>query len=146
MPDDDMPSTRPGSAVDLSRRIERLEHKYDDLAATIARVELNQQHGDELNRLRFDALDNAVKATSLDLKGFMARIEGLISGETETVQSRQGRELVADYQKWRATVDDRLDANDIFSGQIRLIGRLGVLLVTSQLLTLAAAAYALLHQ
>ena len=145
MPDDDMPSTRPGSGADLSRRIERLEHKYDDLAATINRVELNQQHGEELNRLRFASLEQAIQASSkdisgvrTDLEGFMARIEGLISGEIQTTATRQGAELVADYQKWRRDVDaDR--------SRLSLLGRLAVLLVTSQLLTVAAAVYALTH-
>ena len=145
MPDDDMPSTRPGSAVDLSRRIERLEHKYDEIAAVVVRVEVNQQHSEELNRLRFASLEQAIGSTGrdvakvgTDLEGFMARIEGLISGEIQTNASRQGAELVADYQRWRREVDtDR--------ARISFLGRIAVLLVTSNLLAWGAAIYALLR-
>ena len=142
MPDDDMPSTRPGSGADLSRRIERLEHNYGELAATVSRVEITLQHGDELNRLRFASLEGAINSTgkdiakvSTDLEGFMARIEGLISGEIQTSATRQGAELVADYQKWRREVD-----ND--RSRLALIGRIAVLLVTSNVLAWAAAIYA----
>src|SRR5690242_14064412 len=107
MPDDDMPSTRPGSGADLSRRIERLEHNYGELAATVSRVEITVSHSEELNRLRFASLEGAIAATGrdiaevgTDLKGFMARIEGMIDGTIQTTATRQGAELVADYQKW----------------------------------------------
>lgn len=145
MPDDDMPSARPGSTVDLSRRIERLEHNYGELASTVGRVALNQEHGEELNRLRFASLEQAIGSTgkdiakvSVDLEGFMARIEGLISGEIQTTQTRQGAELVADYQRWRREVDtDR--------ARLSTIGRLAVLLITSNLLAWGAALYAVLQ-
>ena len=111
-------------------RLSRLEAKYDDLAKqvegavhTIARVEDNQKHAEELNKLRFGALDTAVSTLTTDLKGFMGRIEGIISGDVQTAQSRQGAELVADYQRWRAATDTRLDAQDVRNGQLNLIGK-----------------------
>jgi hypothetical protein len=112
--------TRPGSAADLSRRMDRLERNHEDLAAstarefaqlsgTISRVEQNQTHAEELNKLRFGALDTAVSTLSADLKGFMSRIESLISGETETAAARQGRELVEDYKSWRREITMQVD-------------------------------------
>lgn len=111
-------------------RLSRLEAKYDDLAKqvegavnTITRVELNQTHAEELNKLRFGALDTAVGTLTSDLKGFMGRIEGIISGDVDTAQSRAGRELVTDYQQWRATTDSRLDAQDVRNGRIDLVAK-----------------------
>lgn len=127
---------RPGSAADLSRRMDALERNHNTLAGTVQLIEANQRHAEELNKMRFESLETAVKGVGTDLKGFMLRIEGMISGEVETVQSREGRALVADYKKWREKVDTTLD-------QVRLMGRLGVLLVTSNLLAIAAAIYAI---
>ena len=111
-------------------RLSRLEAKYDDLAKqvegavhTIARVEQNQTHAEELNKLRFGALDTAVSTLSSDLKGFMARIDGILTGDVETAQSRQGRELIVDYQKWRAATDGRLDAQDVRNGRLDLVAK-----------------------
>src|SRR5689334_18000737 len=104
-----------------------LTNEVSSLAGTVARVELNQQHAEELNKLRFTSLDTAVSTLSSDLKGFMARIEGMISGEVDTQQSRQGRELVADYQKWRGEVDDALEKQAVLTGRLDLLGRLAVI-------------------
>jgi hypothetical protein len=94
-----MPSTRPGSGADLSRRIERLEHKYDEVALVVARVEANQQHAEELNRERFEGVKQAIHVNSAKLDAFIARVEGMISGEVQTTATRQGAELVAEYQR-----------------------------------------------
>ena len=137
---------RPGSTVDLSRRMDRMEEKHDDLArevqgltATVARVELNQKHAEELNTLRFTALDTAISSVSGKLDGFMARVEGIVSGEIETAQSRTGAGLVEDYREWRAEVDGRLDKYEKFETQGRLLGRIAVLLVTSNVIAFVAA-------
>lgn len=137
---------RPGSPTDLSRRMDRLEQNHEalvgqvvSLAGTVARVELNQQHAEELNKLRFGALDQAVGSIAEKLDTFMARVEGVITGEVQTAQSRRGQELVADYQQWRAGVEDRLDKHDRFETQGRLLGRIAVLMVTSNLIAIIAA-------
>lgn len=126
--------------------MDRMEEKHDDLArevqgltATVARVELNQKHAEELNTLRFTALDTALGSLSGKLDAFMGRVEGIVSGEIETAQSRTGAELVDDYRKWRDEVDDRLDTHDKFETQGRLLGRIAVLLVTSNLIAFVAA-------
>ena len=116
-------------------RLSRLEAKYDDLAKqvegavhTIARVEQNQTHAEELNKLRFSSLDTAVGGLSMDLKGFMARIDGIMSGEVQTQQTRQSAELVADYQAWRKEVDADRDQQAVLNGQMKLLGRIAILL------------------
>lgn len=148
---EDTTAARPGSGADLSRRMDRIEQRQDSieqevrsLATTVGRVEQNQVHATELNKLRFDALDAGIKAVSATLSDFMRRIEGVITGEIETQQSRTGRELVADYQTWRKGVDEALDQQAVLNGQVRLLGRLAVLLASSQVLAIAAAIYALL--
>jgi len=126
--------------------MDRMEEKHDDLArevqgltATVARVELNQTHAAELNGLRFSALDTAVGTLTGNLAAFMSRIEGIISGEIVTAQSKTGAEMVEDYRKWRDEVEDRLNAHDKFETQGRLLGRIAVLLVTSNLIAFVAA-------
>ncbi len=105
---EELPTTRAGSSADISRRVERLEAEVSSLTVTVARIEQNQAHTAELNKLRFDALDMGVKSLGGQLTDFIKRIDGMISGEVDTAQSRQGRELVASYQKWREEVDDDL--------------------------------------
>ena len=112
---EELPTTRAGSSLDLARRMDHMERKHEELAkevaaltATVGRVEQNQAHATELNKLRFDALDMGVKSLAGQLTDFIKRIDGMISGEVETAQSRQGQALVADYQKWRDEVDDDL--------------------------------------
>jgi hypothetical protein len=116
--DDEQTSPRPGSAADLSRRMDRMEQNHESLsreftllAGTVSRMEQNQVHAEELNKLRFNSLDTSVHGVSVDLKGFMARIEGMISGEIETAQGRQGRELVDDYRRWREEISEQVDRN-----------------------------------
>jgi hypothetical protein len=36
-----------------------------------------------------------------------------VTGETETAQSRQGRELLRDYLEWRETVDDHIEKSKL---------------------------------
>lgn len=141
---------RPGSTVDLSRRMDRMEEKHDDLArevagltTTVGRVELNQKHAEELNTLRFSALDTAVRTIDTKLEQFMARIEGIITGEIQTAQSKQGAEILGEYQVWRTSVEARLDKHDTFETQGRLLGRIAVLLFTSNVIAFIAALAAL---
>lgn len=131
--------TRTGSGPDLARRMDRMEQRQDSietevrtLAATVSRVELNQQHGTELAKLRFDALDNGMRAGFSELNSFQSRIEGMLDGTIQTAQQRQGAEMVADYLVWRKNVD-------AFMTQGRFLGRIVVLLVSTNLLAFVVA-------
>lgn len=143
------PPARPGSAQDLSRRMDRMEENHANLArevgtlaGTVARVELNQKHAEELNKLRFDALDTAIKAIDGTLERFMGRINAIVTGEVKLPQAAQGERMVAEYLEWRKGVDTRLDNQDVLNGQVKLLGRLALLLVPSNLIAVAAAIYA----
>lgn len=121
---------RIGSAQDLSRRMDRVEQRQEDqareiasLGATVQRVEQNQSHASELNKLRFDALDAGVKGLGGQLADFMKRIEGMISGEVETVQTRQGREILEEYKAWRVGVEERLDTAEKLEVRVSTFGR-----------------------
>lgn len=96
----------------LEQNHEALARDVTTLSATVARVELNQTHASELNKLRFDSLDTSITGVAGNLTSFMARINSIIMGETKLPQAVQGEELVADYRKWRAQVDQRLDAGE----------------------------------
>lgn len=114
---------RAGTYADLARRMDRQEERHEDLAkevagltATMGQVVQNQKHAEELNELRFKAqntavsqLDTHITDVAHDLKGFMLRIDGIISGEVETVQTRQGQAIIADFMSWRKGVDSRVD-------------------------------------
>lgn len=115
MSDDDQQTPRAGTYADLSRRMDRMEVRHDDLAkdvsaitSTVSQVVQNQNHAEELNELRFKSLDTAVGQLTADLKGFMARIEGIMTGEVQTAATRQGAEMVEEYKEWRASTDKRL--------------------------------------
>lgn len=149
---DDAPVSRPGSGADLSRRMDQMERNHADLAkevnslaGTVALVVANQNHAAELNKLRFDALDTSVKASADKLGSFIDRVNGIISGEVK-LPANEAR--IADWNQWRGNVDDKmeksegkLDEQAVLNGQVRLLGRLAVLLVTSNILALAAAIY-----
>lgn len=129
---------RPGTGADLSRRMDRLEQNHEtlskevaNLTSTVSLVEANQRHADELHKLRFDALDSGLTSLRADLKGFMARVEGLISGEVQTPQTRQGQELVADYQRWRTSVEERFDTGESFQTQVRTVTRVALIILGS---------------
>lgn len=92
----------------MEQRQDNIETEVRTLSATVARVEQNQAHATELNRLRFDALDTGLKSLAGQLDGFMKRVDGILTGEVETAQSKAGRELVIDYTQWRKSVDERL--------------------------------------
>lgn len=120
MNDETTPTPKPGSYIDLSRRMDRMEENHAVLAkevgtltGTVARVELNQRHAEELTKLRFDAIDTSLGTVTGKLDSFVTRIEGIITGEITTAQSKQGAEIMADYQKWRASVEERFDRTDL---------------------------------
>jgi hypothetical protein len=131
--------TRAGSGPDLARRMDRIEGRQDSielevrtLAATVGRVELNQQHATELAKLRFDAIDNGMKVGFGELGAFQARVEGMIDGTVQTQQQRQGAEMVADYLSWRKKVD-------AFMTQGTLLSRLAVLLISTNVIAIVVA-------
>jgi hypothetical protein len=119
-------NSRTGSYADLARRMDRmetrqdnLENKVTELTTLVGRVEQNQTHVAELNKLRFDALDSGVKLLASDLKGFMIRMEGIMTGEVKTHAARELEEAMADsaqimsdYRLWREKVEDRFDHLD----------------------------------
>jgi hypothetical protein len=141
-------TSRPGSPTDLVRRMERLEINHESLvrdvaalAGTVARVELNQAHAAELNKLRFDSLDASITGVGATLERFMSRINAIVSGEVKTPREQQGDELVRDYIEWRDRVDHRLDTQDVTNGQIRLLARLAILVVGGNALGIMALIY-----
>lgn len=110
---------RSGSGLDLARRMDRMESRQDSMetalhaqSAVIARVELNQTHSEELNKLRFSAIDTSIANLTGTVGAFITRIEGIITGEVETAQSKQGRDMVADYLSWRTKVDAHMTADE----------------------------------
>lgn len=136
---DEQAPARTGSGPDLARRMDRMEQRQDSietevrtLAATVSRVELNQQHSTELSKLRFDAIDNGMRSGFSELGAFQTRIEGMLDGSIQTQQQRQGAEMVADYLAWRKNVD-------AFMTQGRFLGRLAVLLVSTNIIAIVVA-------
>ena len=129
-----------------------MELKHEDLAkdvaaltATTAQVVLNQKHAEELNELRFKSLDTAVSQISTDLKGFMVRIDGIMTGEVETTQSRAGRELVAEWTSWRKEVEAWRDVQDqrnaVQGGVLKtLSGAKGIILMVCAIVSPIVAA------
>lgn len=99
---------RTGSYVDLARRVDRLEASVAGLTSTVQAIELNQKHAETVNGLHFAALNTGIENLGKTVDGFMTRVEGIISGEIQTVQSRAGQELVSDYKVWRGKVDSKL--------------------------------------
>ena len=83
MSDEESP-VRVGSTADLVRRMDRIEQRQERqeaemgvLSATVARVEINQNHAAELTKLRFDALERSVADVGGTLRTFMGRIEAI---------------------------------------------------------------------
>ena len=164
--DDETPLPRAGTGADLARRMDRLEGRVDGIegrltvvTTTLTRVEANQQHADKLGELRYNALDTHMKQLDATLGAFIARIDSIISGETQTAQGRAGAELVADFVNWRkelvkeiGVIEDRLpDAGEVeeyrswrakvdaFMTQGLLLGRLAVLLISTNVIAIVVA-------
>ena len=91
----------------MEQRQDTLESKVTDLAAIVSRVETNQSHATELSKLRFDALDNGLGSLTGQLKDFIKRMEGLISGE---IQTAAGRQMLDEYNRFRQTTTNRIEA------------------------------------
>lgn len=151
MSDDESPSPKPGSYSDLARRMDRMEQNHErlsrdvsNLTGTVARVELNQTHAEKLSEVRFGALDQSVALIGSKLDNFMSRVEGIITGEISTAQMKQGEAIMVDYQQWRSRVEDRLDSHDKFEIQARFLARLGVLILTTNVVSLLVAVVAFL--
>ena len=106
------------------------------MSAAVARLSQNQDHATELSKLRFDALETGMRGIGSQLAEFIKRVEGMVTGEVQTEQMRQGQALVTDYRKWRDEVDED-------RAKLALLGRLAILLVSSNVLAIAAAIYAL---
>lgn len=111
---------RAGTGADLARRMDRMENRQDsmeqtlaNLGATVARVETNQAHAEELNKLRFESQKQGLDTLTGTVGAFIARIDGIISGEIETAQSKQGLRIMTDYLAWRERVDTHIDESTV---------------------------------
>lgn len=152
---DEVPNTgRAGSAADLSFRVERLERDLSSLTGTVSLIERNQQHAEQLNKLRFDSLDKVVDALHGDLKAWMTRMEGVFTGEVQTAAARdlktakdtaerEGATVMADWTRWRAEVDDDREHAVVMAGQLSLLGKMVIVVFGSSALALLAGLYAL---
>lgn len=146
---------RPGSTVDLSRRMDRMEEKYDDLArevasltGTVARVELNQAHQAELSKQSFAALDRGLDVVGGKLDAFITRVNGLISGE---IRLPQNDALMADWREWRNGVENKLELSEaklgeqaVLNGQVRLSANLLKILVGGNVVAIIGVIAALM--
>ncbi len=145
---DPQPNPRPGSSLDIVRRMERIEANHEALVkevaaltSTVTRMELNQSHAAELNALRFSAIDTSIKSMSDVLDRFIVRINGIIAGEISTPQTKIGEAMVAEYQSFRKETIDFMDSQAVLNGQVKLIARLAVIIVGGNALTIAAVIY-----
>lgn len=127
---------------------ESLAKEVGALTSTISRVELNQTHAEELNKLRFDAVTQSIVQveTKLDkystvMYGFIERIEKIITGEVETQQTKQGQQMVAEYKMWRAQTDARLEDMETLSTQVRFFARVALTFTGTSVLATACAIY-----
>ncbi len=128
----------------MEQNHEALAGVVANLAGTVARVELNQTHQAELNKLRFDALDTGVGTVKDTLERFMGRINAIVTGEVKLPQAEQGERLVSDYLAWRKEIETRLDAQDVRNGKIDLLGKIAVILVGGNVLGLIVSVISLL--
>jgi len=146
--DPNLASARPGTTADLSRRMDRMEVSHEVLAkevagltTTIARVELNQNHAEEVNKLRFDSIALGLSTLESKVTTFITRIESIIDGSASTAQSRAGEQMVKDYRLWRDSVEVRLDEADTLAIQLRFLSRIIVALTGGSLIATACAVY-----
>jgi seryl-tRNA synthetase len=148
-------TARPGTTADLSRRMDRMEVSHEALArevagltTTIGRVELNQNHAEELNKLRFDSVNQSIVQVEGKLdkhassfNAFIERIEGIIDGTIQTGQTREGQKVLAEYELWRGTVETRLDEASTLAIQLRFLSRIIVVLTGGSLVATATAVF-----
>lgn len=126
----------------MEQNHEQVTRDLASLTGTVTRVELNQTHADELNKVRFASLDRSVEGVSGKLDAFMSRIEGIITGEIQLPMAREYDERRKDLAAWRDGVDGRLDGHDKFETQARLLGRLAIVLLTTNVISVVVAAIA----
>lgn len=96
----------------MENRQDNMETAIASLAATVSRVETNQQHAEELNKLRFDSLGKSMDNIGGTLSQFIGRIEGIIDGTVETNQTRQAASVMSDYLRWRERVETHIDESE----------------------------------
>lgn len=128
-----MSDEQPGTT---NARLSRLETKYDELIRTVDRVEQSQTHANELNKLRFDGLELGQKGIAAQMGAFISRIDALISGETEMPRQR---DLMADWARWRAEVDQDREGQAVRNGRIDLVGKVVWALVGGNIVAITAA-------
>jgi hypothetical protein len=141
------PLPKMGTIADLARRMDRIETRHETLEGevraltnTVGRLEQNQLHGQELARLRFDAIDVGVRTNNAMLTDFIHKLDGIVTGDVKTYAAR---ELDTDWTVWRSAVDkDRQNATE-FITQGRFLGRLVLIVLSTNILALAAGLYAL---
>ena len=93
----------------MEQNHELLAKEVAGLTGTVARVEINQKHAEELNKLRFDALDQSIKNIDGTLERFMGRVNAIIAGEVKLPREAQAEADRADYLRWRERIDTDLD-------------------------------------
>jgi len=120
---------------------EVLAKEVAGLTTTIARVELNQNHAEEVNKLRFDSIALGLSTLESKVTTFITRIESIIDGSASTAQSRAGEQMVKDYRLWRDSVEVRLDEADTLAIQLRFLSRIIVALTGGSLIATACAVY-----
>jgi hypothetical protein len=107
------------------------------LHTAISRVEASFVTFEKVSEMQFKSLDSSITALRSTVEPFMRRIDGMLTGEVETSQQRDGRRELEDYRKWRDGVDD-------FISSARTIGNVTKFLVGGQVLTIFVAIAALI--
>lgn len=122
--EDELPTPRAGTYADLSRRMDRMENRHEDLAtqvrslaASVQRVEQGLDHAEKLNELRFNAQNQSLATLDAKVSAFITRIEGIIEGTVETGMSRQNKQMLDDYFAWRRATDTHLDSIDLLHAE-----------------------------
>lgn len=121
---------RTGSYADLSRRVDKLEETVGSLSGAVSRVEVTVEHVRQLSELRFNSLETALKVIDGNLAGFMRRIEGVMTGEIETAQTRQGQKILADYEAFRERMEAHVEESNLIHASAAAKGE-GVVLALS---------------
>jgi len=97
MSDADAEQTPPraGTYADLSRRMDRMENRHEDLvedvrnlSVVVSDVRKDVQHAAELAKLRFDAVELTMKHGFDEAGAHRQRIESIINGDVVTPQAK----------------------------------------------------------
>lgn len=89
----------------MEARQDTTENELRNLTASVIRVEQNQVHATDLNKLRFDALQAGIEQVGSTLTEFVKRMDSLLTGETQTTQTRQ---LMTEYTEFVKEVKDHI--------------------------------------